>query len=58
VDGKQIAQSLAIGRFLANRFNLSGADEFERAKGDEILEALREFGNGTFHTLNCMVSLE
>ena len=35
VDGHQISQSGAIARFLARRFKLDGADEFERARADE-----------------------
>ncbi|OXA40449.1 Glutathione S-transferase 1 [Folsomia candida] len=44
LDGKTIAQSSAICRFLALRFNLAGADEFEQAKCDEIIDAMRDFG--------------
>jgi hypothetical protein len=36
VDGHKIAQSGTILRFLAKRFNLSGKDEFEAAKADEV----------------------
>jgi len=46
VDGKRIAQSAAICRFLGKRLNLCGADEFEAAKCDEIVDAVRDFGNG------------
>jgi len=40
VGGKQLAQSNAITRFLAKKFNLSGGDEFEAAKIDELAEVL------------------
>jgi len=46
-NGKMYCQSLAIVRFLAKRFNLMGADEYEAYKCDEIYEALRELMDGT-----------
>ncbi|KAI6242341.1 Glutathione S-transferase [Aphelenchoides fujianensis] len=36
VDGHRISQSGAIVRFLARRFGLEGADEFEKTRADEI----------------------
>lgn len=36
MDGKQLAQSGAILRFLAKRFNLNGSNEWESAKAEEI----------------------
>ncbi|XP_064627123.1 probable glutathione S-transferase 6 [Lineus longissimus] len=42
VDGKTIAQSQAIVRFLANVFDLAGADHFEKAKVDEAAECALE----------------
>lgn len=36
MDGHKIAQSGAIVRFLAKRFNLNGKDEFEAAKAEEV----------------------
>jgi len=44
VDGKKIGQSMTIVRFLANRFNLAGADDFEKAKCDEISDSIKDFG--------------
>lgn len=53
VDGKRIAQSSAICRFLANRFKLAGADEFEKAKCDEIVDSMRDFAQGIYvNTVN------
>ncbi len=39
VDGVQIAQSFAIARYLATRFNLRGANDLEHARADMIVEA-------------------
>jgi glutathione S-transferase len=36
VDGQQLAQSGAILRFLAKRFNLDGKCDWEAAKAEEI----------------------
>lgn len=42
VDGKVIAQSNAIARFLARRFNLAGKDEYEQA----LVDGLADYLNG------------
>lgn len=36
VDGKELSQSLAIGRFLGKKFNFECRDEFLSAKADEV----------------------
>ena len=43
VDGKQISQSLAIGRFLANKFNLAGTTPVEKFQADMIVECCKDF---------------
>jgi len=50
-NGKQIAQSPAIGKYLAKKFGLAGADDFESAKCDEIVDALLDFQKARFVTL-------
>jgi len=42
-DGKKLAQSLAITRYFARKFNLVGADDFEAAQCDEYVDTCREF---------------
>jgi len=39
-DGKTLAQSNTIARFLARKYNLMGKDEWEAAKVDEMVDVL------------------
>jgi glutathione S-transferase len=48
VDGVIIAQSCAINRFLARRFDLVGNGEIEAAKCDEYVDAIVDFMKGWF----------
>ncbi|OXA49471.1 hematopoietic prostaglandin D synthase [Folsomia candida] len=41
--GELLAQASAIARFVAKRFNLAGRDEFEAAKCDEYVDAMKDF---------------
>ncbi|KAL6736815.1 hypothetical protein Aduo_007122 [Ancylostoma duodenale] len=45
VDGKQLAQSLAIVRFLARNFGFAGKSPFEEALVDSIVDQHRDFIN-------------
>ncbi|KAL6736886.1 glutathione S-transferase protein [Ancylostoma duodenale] len=45
VDGKQLAQSFAIARFLARKFGLAGNCPFEEALVDSIADQYRDFIN-------------
>lgn len=46
VDGKtEIAQSFAINRFLAKRFNLAGKDDLESAYLDSIADLYKDYFN-------------
>ncbi|KAF7637865.1 hypothetical protein Mgra_00002568 [Meloidogyne graminicola] len=45
VDGKQLSQSGAILQFLANKFGLSGKDEWEKAKLVEIFDFYKDVYN-------------
>ena len=46
IDGEKIGQSISIARFLANKFNLTGKTEIEKAKADMILDCIQDIGNG------------
>jgi glutathione S-transferase len=46
VDGKQLAQSKAIVRYLGKKYGLAGEDAWEEAKCDEHLEALSDLSAG------------
>ena len=47
VEGKgTILQSMAITRYLAKKYNLTGADDFEAAKCDEYVDAMNDLRIG------------
>lgn len=45
-DGKVIAQSLTICRYLAQKYNFAGRDPWESAKCDEYVDALTDLVGG------------
>jgi len=47
-DGEEIAQSLAVARFLATKFGLAGSNILEAAQVDEIIYALQDAINAGF----------
>ena len=48
VDGKTIAQSMAIARFLARRYKLTGENEIEEAEADAIVDCINDCFNGKY----------
>uniref|UniRef100_A0A914WWX8 glutathione transferase n=1 Tax=Plectus sambesii TaxID=2011161 RepID=A0A914WWX8_9BILA len=44
VDGKCLAQSVTIAKFLAGRFNLTGADDWERAMCNSLVYGIQDVG--------------
>uniref|UniRef100_A0A915CW15 glutathione transferase n=1 Tax=Ditylenchus dipsaci TaxID=166011 RepID=A0A915CW15_9BILA len=43
VNGKKLAQSMAIGRYLGEKFGLGGSDEWQKQKTDEMGDLLKDF---------------
>ena len=48
VDGKTIAQSMSIARFLARRYKLSGKNELEEAEADMIVGCIDDAFSGNY----------
>jgi len=44
-DGSQLAQSVTIARYLARKFNLTGATDLDAARCDELVDALGDLKN-------------
>ena len=45
VDGVDICQSMAIARFLANEFGLSGNSSLVKAQIDEVVDVINDVQN-------------
>lgn len=43
VDGKQLAQSYAIARYLARQHGLAGQDDWEQAQVDMYADCVKDF---------------
>lgn len=43
IDGQQVAQSRAIARYLAKKFNLVGKNDLEALKCDELIDTIEDF---------------
>nr|AEE61730.1 unknown [Dendroctonus ponderosae] len=43
VDGKPVAQTTAIARYLAKQFNIQGKDDWEILQADSLVEALVDY---------------
>ena len=46
VDGKMLAQSNTIGRYLARKFGLAGKDEWEQAQVDMYADCIMDLRTG------------
>jgi glutathione S-transferase len=55
VDGEILAESTAICRFLARRFKLTGANEIEAARCDEMVDAMMDLRARKNKTLNLKI---
>lgn len=45
-DGKILAQSITICRCLAEKYNLTGSNDWEKAKCDEYVDVLTDIVQG------------
>ncbi|XP_041375787.1 glutathione S-transferase 1-like [Gigantopelta aegis] len=43
VDGKKLSQSIAITNFLARKYDLYGADIWQQARIDEVIQSIMDF---------------
>ena len=48
VDGKELAQSMAIARFLARRYKVAGKNELEEAEADMIVDCISDCLDGKY----------
>ena len=46
-DGRMMAQSMAIARYLARKFGLSGANEIESAQADMYIDSISDLFNAS-----------
>lgn len=42
IDGKQVAQSHAVGRYLAKKFNLTGKTDYDAMQCDMHIDSLED----------------
>ena len=49
IDGIKIGQSMSIARYLANKFNLAGKTDIEKAQADMIIDCIQDLANGKLH---------
>lgn len=48
VDGKVLAQSYTIGRYLAREFGLAGKDDWEQVQADMYADCVNDLHRGIF----------
>jgi len=51
VDGKSMHQSVAIGRYLANKFNLAGKTEFDHQQCDAYVDGVQDLWSKLIPTI-------
>ncbi|XP_066156820.1 glutathione S-transferase-like isoform X1 [Euwallacea fornicatus] len=51
IDGKQVAQSNAIARYLAHKFGLAGKDEWEALQCDVLVDTLGDLQASVTHAM-------
>lgn len=49
VDGKQVAQSNAIARYLAHQYDLTGKDEWDSLQCDVLVDTLGDLKQGNYY---------
>ena len=47
-DGKKIVQSIAMARFVAREYGLSGKNNFEAAQADMLVDCLSDMQNSEY----------
>ena len=51
VDGKLLAQSHSIARFLARNYGLAGQNEWEQSLADMYVDCIYDLQGGKFYTV-------
>lgn len=49
IDGRAVAQSNAVARYLARKYGLAGKDEWEELECDVLVDTLQDLKQGNIH---------
>lgn len=51
IDGRAVAQSNAVARYLARKYGLAGKDEWEELECDVLVDTLQDLKQGNTYTV-------
>lgn len=58
IDGKQVSQSNAIARYLAQQYGLCGKDEWEALQCDVLVDTLGDLKQGKINSITKLFLLK